>query len=145
MRNIDIAKSVLEEESMSVVMVKNQEIIYKSKDSGIKPLLFAYRNNLDELEGVSVADKVIGKAAALLLIDEKIHDLYAELISDAALEVFRDTDIKVIYGQRVERILNRDQTDLCPMEKLAQDETEGKVVAEKIEDFFGGKNWKLEI
>ncbi len=139
MRNIDIAKSVLEKESMSIVMVKNQEVIYKSKDSGIKPLLFAYQNNLEELEGVSVADKVIGKAAALLLIEGNIHDLYAELISDGALEVLRDTDVKVIYGERVEKILNRDQTDLCPMEKLAQDETEGKVVAKKIEDFFGGK------
>ncbi len=140
MRNIDIAKSTLQEEGMSVVMVKNQEVVYKSKDSGIKPLLFAYRNNLEELEGISVADKVIGKAAALLLIDGKIHDLYAELISDAALEILRETDIKVIYGERVERILNRDQTDLCPMEKLAQDENEGNVVAKKIEEFFGGKN-----
>lgn len=139
MRNIDIAKSTLQEEGMSVVMVKNQEVVYKSKDSGIKPLLFAYRNNLEELEGISVADKVIGKAAALLLIDGKIHDLYAELISDAALEILRETDIKVIYGERVERILNRDQTDLCPMEKLAQDENEGNVVAKKIEEFFGGK------
>lgn len=140
MRNIDIAKSTLQEEGLSVVMVKNQEVVYKSKDSGIKPLLFAYRNNLEELEGISVADKVIGKAAALLLIDGKIHDLYAELISDAALEILRETDIKVIYGERVERILNRDQTDLCPMEKLAQDENEGSVVAKKIEEFFGGKN-----
>lgn len=140
MQNIELAKNTLQEENQSIVIVKNQEIVYKSKDSGIKPLLHAYQNNLSELESVSVADKVIGKAAALMLIDGKIHDLYAELISEAALEVLRDTDIKVTYGLKVENILNRDQTDLCPMEKLAKDESQGSILAEKIVDFFGGKN-----
>ena len=140
MRNIEIAKEILQTENQSVVMVKNEEVIYKSTDSGIKPLLFAYQNNLEELEGASVADKVIGKAAALLLIDGKIKELYAELISDGAMEVLNKTEIKVTYGKKVEKILNRDQTDLCPMEKLAQDESEGSVVAEKIINFFGGKN-----
>ena len=69
-----------------------------------------------------------------------IKILYAELISDGAMEVLNKTEIKVTYGKKVEKILNRDQTDLCPMEKLAQDESEGSVVAEKIINFFGGKN-----
>lgn len=140
MNNIELARNTLEKEKLSIVMVKNGEVIYKSTDSGIKPLLFAYQNNLEKLEGVSVADKVIGKAAALLLKDGKIQELYAELISEKAMEVLNETDIKVTYGNKVENILNRDQTDLCPMEKIAKDESEGRIVAEKIVGFFGGKN-----
>lgn len=141
MKNIELAKTTLKDEGQSIVIVKDQAVIYKSKDSGIKPLLFAYQNNLEDLEGATVADKVIGKAAALLLAEAKISELYAELISEPALELLERAEIDVTYGLKVTNILNRDQTDLCLMEKLAKDENMAEPLVEKIVDFF--KNIKL--
>ena len=42
LNDIKIAKEILIKEDLALVVVKNGEIVYKSKDKGIKPLLEAH-------------------------------------------------------------------------------------------------------
>lgn len=119
MRDIDIAKTLLLDESLALVVVKDEEIIYKSKDRGIKPLYTAYKEMKNSLQGASLADKVIGKAAAMLCEDMEISGLYTNLISEKAIGLLDKTEIEFSYGLAVPFIKNRDGTGLCPVEKIS--------------------------
>ena len=77
------------------------------------------RQDPDCLRGASAADKVIGKAAALLFVYGGIRQVYAGVISTPALEVFQQYGVVCEYGTLVDRIQNRKGDGLCPMETRA--------------------------
>ena len=79
--------------------------IYVSEDKGIKPLMCLLSDNPALLNGASVADKVTGRASALLLICGKVKELYTELISESACAVL-DGRIDYTYDKSVEKIEN---------------------------------------
>jgi hypothetical protein len=65
-----------------------------------------------------IADKVIGKAAALLMVYAGVKEVFTPTISDPAVEVFEKHNVKITYDKVVERIINRTGDGLCPMESL---------------------------
>lgn len=137
MKDIEIAKELLVNEKLALVVVKDGEVLYKSTDRGIKPLFTAVREMKESLKGASIADKVIGKAAAMLSEYGGIHELYTSLISQTAIEVLDKTDIIYNYEKAVPFIQNRDLTDLCPVENLS-------LKAENMDDLLMGIEKFLE-
>ena len=115
---LDCLKKFLVENSYTIVIQMVNGEIFTSTERGVKPLLLILSENKIQLEGASVADKVIGKAAALLMAKGKIKEVYTPIISTPALEVFHNHNIKVIFDNEVERIVNRKGDGLCPMESL---------------------------
>ncbi len=81
MKDIDLAKQILKEENQSLVVVKNGEVLYKSRDRGIKPMYSITKEMKEEVHGSSIADKVIGKGAALLCANLNIAEVYGDLMS----------------------------------------------------------------
>ena len=73
------------------------------------------------LKGASVADKVIGKAAALLMALGEIKEVHTLIISEPAIKVFEKYNIACFYDKKVDRIINRTGDGLCPMETLCLD------------------------
>ena len=67
-------------------------------------------------EGASVADKVVGKAAAALMILGEVGELHADVVSRPALDLFADSGVRVSYGTAVPHIINRTKTGWCPLE-----------------------------
>ena len=100
------------------------------------PILDLYNNDKSILKNAIVADKVIGKAAALILKEANIKELYAELISENAIELLDKTNIKYRYNKKVREIRNRDNTDICPMEELALESNNADELIEKIKEKF---------
>lgn len=119
MKDIDVAKEFLESEKLALAIVKDGKLVFSSKGIGIKPLFTAVEQLKDELEGSSVADKVTGKAAAMLCKYAKIKELHTHLISENAIAVFKDTPIILEYEESTPYIKNRDRTGMCPVETLS--------------------------
>ena len=82
-------------------------------EPGIKTLLSVPPGSI---AGAFVADKVVGKAAAMMLARGGAIEVYAEVISRPALEILKARKIICLYGKLVTNILNRDRTGICPME-----------------------------
>ena len=93
--------------------------LHVSDEHGILPPLRWLRENSDLLRGADAADRVIGKAAALLFAYGGVRSLWAARMSEAARDFLRTTDIQFDYDELVPAILNRDGTALCPMEQRA--------------------------
>ena len=136
MENLEIAKTTLLENDYSIVLVKENEIVNTSRKNGLLPILDLYNNDKSILENAIVADKVIGKAAALILKEANIKELYAELISENAIELLDKTNIKYKYNKKVREIRNRDNTDICPMEELALESNNADELIKKIKEKF---------
>lgn len=106
-------KKVLKENEATCV-IGNEEEIYISNQKGIKPLLqFISEGKF----GYFAADKVVGKAAAYLHVLLKTKELYAEIISEKAMEILTQYGISYHYQEKVQNIMNKYKTDICPMEK----------------------------
>lgn len=116
MTDIITAKNTLSERNATFVAVKNEEI-YISHKRGVTPIIEKIDEDSSFFRGAAVADKVTGKAAAMLLVKYGIKDLHTGIISRNALDFLADKNITVTYDSEVEYIINRDKTDMCPMEK----------------------------
>ena len=91
-----------------------------SNRNGIAPLLELLDDGVDKT-GSSVADKIVGKAAALLYALMGVKRVYAEVLSEAGREVLDGHNIEVEYGTLTDKILNRKGDGPCPMENAVKD------------------------
>lgn len=87
---------------------------------GIADLYDIWSNDPGFLDGASIADKVMGKGAAALVILGHTAELYADIISESALELLRKSPVKVYFGQIVIHIVNRAGDGICPIEILCR-------------------------
>ena len=131
-----LAKSTLLENEYSIVVAKENEIVYKSEGKGLQSLISLYKNDVNTLENSSIADKVIGRAAALILVDSNIKEVYADLISQNAIDILDKSNISYEYKSQVTEIRNRDNTGMCPMEELSLKCVSADELIEKIEEKF---------
>ena len=69
-----------------------------------------------------------------------VSQVFAQLISEQAVQVLKAADIAVEYDTIVPNIINRDGTDVCPVEKLTMNITEPSVAFERIKEFLINKN-----
>ncbi len=125
----------LHQENCSCV-ISNHGTIRSFHLRGVADLYDLLCNEPDFLQGASIADKVVGKAAAALMILGGVESLHADIISDLALDLLRQKNMKVEYDLSVPHIINRTQTDWCPMEKLCLSEASPESIRVIIRDFL---------
>lgn len=113
------AKLLLKENGYTCVLCKGSKTL-SSMERGVKPLL-KFLDDEENYEGYCAADKVVGKAAAMIYAALQISELYTGIISRAAHEVLKKHNIMVFYDEEVDTILRRDKQDICPMEKTTRD------------------------
>ncbi len=106
---------------LSLMVVQNNSVVYSSREEGMHPLLVAVESSGAYLRDALVLDKVVGRAAALLLCYGKSKHVFADLMSEKALQILDIHGVAYNCGQLTPYILNKDSTDLCPFEKLVKD------------------------
>ena len=119
LNDLDIAREYLISENKALVLAKNGAVIASSSGRGIVDLVGFIEKFGDELNDASIADKVVGKAVALLVRYAGISAVYAVTMSESAKTTLEGTEISYSYGKLIPAIMNRTGDDLCPMEKLS--------------------------
>ena len=92
------------------------------------------------LQGASMADRVVGRGAALLMVKGGVKEVFAFVLSQPALDVLRQAGIAVTYDTLQPNIINRTGTDICPVEKLTADTTNPDEAFRLIGNFLNGTN-----
>lgn len=134
MSDLDIAASRLKAEDLSLIFVKEGRVVYQSGHNGMKPFIDAIQTSRQNLEGSSIADKLVGRAAALLAVYVKVHSVYASVIGLEAAKLLEQHSIPCSYGRVVERVMNRAGTDICPFEKAVFDTDDPVEAYERIKE-----------
>ncbi len=103
---------------------------------GVSDLYNLLTKEPDALKGAKVADKVVGKGAAALMILGGVKAVHALLICDDALKLFDGTGIRVTYDNKTPMIKNATQTGLCPIEACCKECHTPEECLPKIKEFI---------
>jgi hypothetical protein len=109
---------ILRSSTLSLLVLSGQSAIFESNKNGINPLLEAISvlGRL-KLRGTTVVDKVVGKAAALLLAYVRPKVVYCGIISQRAEEILAKYGILFYAEQSVPEICRPSSDELCPFEE----------------------------
>lgn len=98
-------------------VICNKGVMRVFAQRGVADLYDLLKVDAGFLRGALVADKVVGKGAAALMLEGEVQEVYADLISESAHALFVKAGVKVEYQNMVHHIENRDKSDWCPLEK----------------------------
>jgi len=120
------------EKNWSFILIKNGRIVYKSKLQGLKPLIFCVKKYKKEMRGAIVFDKVVGRAAAVLLAYARVKEVWTPTISQSGKACLAENKMKIIYKNLASCITNRKGGDTCPMEKMSLKMPEKEFIAKML-------------
>jgi hypothetical protein len=121
MSDLDIARTRLFKEELTLSIVKNGKILFETDSHRISGFLRAIDKLGTKLEDASVADRVVGKAIALLCVYVRINNVYAEVLSRNAKTVFEKNKISHKWSIIVDNILDLNRCGICLFEKAARE------------------------
>ena len=97
------------------VVIKEGSVLTSEK-TGIAPVLDWINEGVD-LRGAEVADKIVGKAAAMLFVKAGISKVFAKVLSSSGKAYLDRYGIEVSWETLTDVIINRKGTGMCPMEQ----------------------------
>lgn len=131
---VEKAKAMIASEEASFVVIKNNQIIYQDKGNGVKPIMKVLDTDRELLQGAVIVDKIIGKAAAMMLSMGGAVSVYGSLMSQAAEEYLEKKGIEHSYGRCIQVISNRTGDGLCPLERAVADIDDEAQAYEKLKE-----------
>lgn len=117
MRPLKKAKQMIKKGEAGCVIIKDNEIIRSLSGRGVSPLITIYENEPQVMQDSYIIDKIIGKAAAMIIMLGGAKKVYGEIISVSGYDFLQEQGCTVDYGQKVEQIVNRSGDGMCPLEK----------------------------
>lgn len=111
---------MLNEQGLSL-LVYNHDSLTTHANRGVQDLLQLISEQPERLNGAVVADKIIGKAAAAIMVTGGVKEVHTNIICTPAKELFEHHGILVFATEEVPMILNRDQSSMCPIDTRIQE------------------------
>jgi hypothetical protein len=98
-------------------------LIFCSDKDRLAPLTDFLKDFAPSIGKLYFLDRVVGNAAALLLVRACCSEVYSEVGSELAAHTLLDAGIKFEFKLKVPFIINQRGDGMCPMEKLSLDKT----------------------
>ena len=136
---LDDLKDILRREKCSCVISDGRGVTL-CHQRGVKDLFHILKSSPGLLSGALIADKIVGKGAAALMILGGVSEVYAEVVSRPALDLLTAEGIAVQYDVCVPAIINRAGTGICPVETLCSDCLTARDCLPLIENFINQLN-----
>lgn len=125
---------LLHEEKHSLVVANGDVRTFDRR--GVFDLYDLLRDEPEFLKGASIADKVVGKGAAALMILGDVRELHADVISKPALDLLEKSNkVKTACGLMVPYIKDRSGQGMCPIETLCMECKEAEECLPFIKSF----------
>lgn len=130
MNDIEKAKELLQQGKYTCVLCKG-DTVYTSTFQGVAPMVEWLGSGAD-LRGYSAADKIVGKASAMLFVLAGVKEVYAPVMSEGAINTLSHHGIRCLCDTRTDGIINRTGTGSCPMEQAVRNIQEPSAAFEAI-------------
>ncbi len=115
--NEDLKKAIALLPGHSCVFCRG-DAVYTRDQSGVAPLLHLLGT---DLAGFSVADKIVGRAAAMLYCLMGVTSVSAPVMSRGGAQMLKTHGIEAYWQQCPEAIQNRKGDGICPMEQAVKE------------------------
>jgi len=106
-----------------------KKLVFLSKKEQLTPLLEYIDAFAPKVRRVTVFDRIVGNATALLLEKASCKEVYSPLGSRYAALTLRERGIEYHFRETVPHILNEKGDDICPMEKLSLNKSPDEFIA----------------
>lgn len=133
---------ILRREKCSLV-VKNHDIVTTYSKPGVRDLEYLLDHDPEMLHGATIADKVIGKAAAAMVVVGGVKELFAEVMSKRAIPFLEEAGIAYTYGTLVDTI--KEEGDRCQLEKITAPATTPEETVALLRTHFEEKKREREV
>lgn len=111
--------AVLENDCLSLLVVRQGTELYRSFHDGVRPLLELVSWFPGGLDGATVADRVVGACAARIFEYLRVRQVVGLTGSVSAERILHAAAIPFSFRITVTIIRNRDDTGICPFEQLS--------------------------
>lgn len=135
MHDLELAKATLAANSLAFVIVKDGRILRTGTQEGIAELIQAVEELAGSTVSASLADKIVGKAVAMVARYAGIRAVYSPLASIAARQALAEGHILLESDQMVPLILNKRNDGPCPMERLTLPITDPSAALAALRDW----------
>ncbi len=119
-KELQEAVDCLEKEGCSCV-IRNDNQVRIGRARGVYDLYKFYTEEPQVMFGSVVADRVVGKGAAAVMVLGGVRMLHTKVISETALQLLREASVDTRYDTLVPYIINRAGTGMCPLESLCRE------------------------
>jgi len=110
----------LDASGLSLMVYDGDDIIFKSSSKGVRPHLEAIDALGKRLRGTTMVDKIVGRAAALLILYGGPAEVHAGVINPGGRRLLLDAGVRLSYGEEIEHIKTVDGRIYCPFEAMVQ-------------------------
>lgn len=138
--HLNRARALLDELDCSCVIIGREGSVMSCNRRGIIDLFDLLKNNPRQLDGAVIADKVVGKGAAALMVSGHVAAVYSRVMSREALSLLSREGVKTICDDVVAEIVNRAGTGRCPVETLCLHCSTAAECLPLIESFIRSQN-----
>ncbi len=109
----------LEDSGASCLIFLDEDIIFKSDERGVKPLIDFLKDSEPSKEYI-IVDKVIGKGAVFLALNIGAVKVITPLASKLALDLAGYYCLEISAVKVVDKIRSRDGKGYCPIEEAVE-------------------------
>ena len=96
----------LEKQKLTLMVIKDGTLLFSSGKRGITPLVDLLEANMNDLVGTTVVDRVVGVAAAKLLLWQHVQRIDALFATRPAVDLLRHSGIKLNHRTLVPRLVD---------------------------------------
>jgi hypothetical protein len=98
---------------------RDDKLVFSSKKDRLLPLMEYLANHGPEKQPVTIFDKIMGNAAALLAVKANCREVFSPLGSELGIKTLQKFGIKYHLSETVPYIMRPDGKEMCPMEQLS--------------------------
>ena len=110
----------LDEAGMCLMVYEGGSVLFQSQSKGIRPHLEAIAALGSRLSGTLLVDKIVGRAAALLILYSGSVEVHAGVISRGGRDMLERARVKLFFREETEHIKMVDGRIYCPFEAMVQ-------------------------
>lgn len=127
---------ILRREACSLVVETATGEVTTYRKSGVRDLVWLLDNDPWRLRRARVADKVIGRAAAALLVNGGVAAVHGEVMSRRALPLLEEAGVDVSWGELVDAIVVPEGDTRCRLEEIVMPATTAAQAEALLRDHF---------
>jgi len=135
-----IARRALAERGANIVVARGGMILLMGWSRGLRDLAKIALKSPEILNSSSVADRIVGKAAAIIFAVNGVEAVYAPILSRHALDVLKRSGIKFHY-ERLVPYIEAPGGEICPFERLIMDIADRDEAYRRLIERFRELGW----